>query len=182
MSEEMNITETEPVELDTDIVLRKFVDAENGNAELDIRTPAIKRMRPVVQELVFPLYIGGEMVSAEKLAEYGLSIREYTRLEVDTATYGAYYANNPDLAPRVREYKNHLDRLGLAYTSTTDDISAAIQADETLSETEKLQLAQEIKAAFDNIALNLQALGIEAASFEAWRTMAKLIRFLPNEE
>ena len=118
----------------------------------------------------------------EKLAEYGLSIREYTRLEVDTATYGAYYANNPDLAPRVREYKNHLDRLGLAYTSTTDDISAAIQADETLSETEKLQLAQEIKAAFDNIALNLQALGIEAASFEAWRPMAKLIRFLPEEE
>lgn len=174
-------TTPEAVELDTDIVKETLVDAENNNTELDIKTRFITRLRMTPLNVKVPLYVNGVLKSPETLAKLGLTIRKYTRLEVEIKLYGNYYAANPDLAPRVRKYKGYLDRLGLEYTATTDDISAAIQGDATLSETEKLQLAQEVKAEFDNIALNFEALGIEGASYEAWRTMSKLIRFLPEE-
>lgn len=170
------------IEQDTDIVNQTLVDAENNGLEIDIRTPHVIRERPVIQQLRIPLYVNGHLKTTAELAELGLTIRNYTRLEVDTATYAGYYAANPDLAKRVREYKAHLDALGLPYTATTDDITGAVKADATLTEAEKLELGQAIKAVFDNIALNLQALEIPESSFYAWSNMPKLIRFLPAEQ
>ncbi|MGF0039012.1 hypothetical protein, partial [Victivallis vadensis] len=98
MAEETDLIE----ELDTDIVKRTLVDSTAGGAELDIKTPYVIRQVPVPTRMRIPLYVAGELKSAEELAELGLTIREYTRLEVETAQYAAVYAANPTLAERVR--------------------------------------------------------------------------------
>ena len=162
------------------VVLRKLKDEKSGT-ELDIRTPFVEREIPVPTRVRIPLYADGVLISEKELAELGLSVVEYTQAQLDAMTYPGYYAANPDLAIRVRQYKQYLDGLGLSYTATTDDIDEAIAISTTIPEEEKLAVATRIKAAFDNISLNLQALGIEAASYEAWLTMPKLIRYLLEE-
>ncbi len=163
------------------VVLRKLKDGKTG-AEMDIRTPFVEREIMVPTLARIPLYADGVLLSEKELAELDLSVVEYTQAQLDAITYPAYYEANPDLAPRVRQYRKYLDDLGLAYTATTDDIDGAIAISTAIPEADKLAFATRIKAAFDNIALNLQALGIDAASYEAWLTMPKLIKYLPEEE
>lgn len=177
MSEEMeNVTEVS----DDTVVLRKLKNTGTGEF-LEIRTPFVEREISVPTRVRIPLYVNGELLSAAELADLGLEIVEFTQDELDAQTYPSYYAANPDLAIRVRQYKALLDTLGLAYDATTDDIEEAVAISVSVEESDKLALITRIKAAFDNVVLNLQAIGVEAASYEAWRAMPKLVKYLPEE-
>src|SRR5574344_331488 len=94
--------ETETLELDTDIVKQTLLQ-EDGQ-ELDIKTPVVVREIPVPTRVRVPLYVNGVLKSAAELSALGLTVKSYTRLEVETAEYTALYVANPTLAERVRQY------------------------------------------------------------------------------
>lgn len=162
----------------SEIVLQVLVD-ENGN-EMNIKTPFVVRKKMVEREVRIPLYVKGEIISDEALAELGLTVKGYTQDELDEKRYTELYTLNPDLAIRVREYKGYLDTLGLEYTAKTDDIEAAVYALDS-TEQEKQNMVLKIQTAFNNISLNLEALGIEYSAFTAWEQMPKLIKYLPEQ-
>ena len=183
MNEETTTPET-VVELDTDIVKETLVDS-TLNAEYDIKTPYVTRTVNVPQQMRIPLYVNGQLKSAEELAELGLSIRQYTRLEVETAYYADLYARDAAgdgaLQLRVRQYKSQLDQLGLPYDSAQDVVMAAIQS-APLTDAEKAALALTMKTVYDAITTNLEFYGSEQPHMDTYKMLAKLIRFLPNEE
>lgn len=174
----------EVVELDTDIVKKTIVDLENGNCDLDIRTPYIVRTVNVPTQMRIPLYVAGVLKSEEELAELGLTIREYTRLEVETAYYADLYARDAAgdgaLQLRVRQYKAQLDQLGLPYDAEQDTVMAAIQS-APLSDAEKAALALTMKTVYDAITTNLEFYGSDTPHMDTYKQLAKLIRFLPTD-
>ena len=163
---------------ENEIVLRKFRDKQTGE-EFDLKTAFIERVLPVPTPVNVPLYAGGEMIPETELEKLGLEIVGYTQEQLDTAEL---YAGNPDLAPRVRQYRDYLDNLALPYDATTDQIDAALQGREDLDAAGRLELAARIRTAFPDIVLNLEACGYMTASYEAWLQMPKLVKYLPAEE
>lgn len=176
------ITETKP-ELDTDIVRTALVDSTAGGAELDIRTPYVIREIPVTQRMRIPLYVNGRLKSSGELAELGISVREYTRLEVETAYYGDLYARDAAgdgaLQTRVRQYKNLLDSLGVPYDATQDEVMEAIQS-AAMDDAAKAALALTMKTVYDAITTNLEYLGSDCPHMDTYARLPKLIRFLPE--
>lgn len=178
MNEEIT-TQENVVELDTDIVKETLVDSTLNNAEYDIKTPYVTRTVNVPQQMRIPLYVNGQLKAAEELAELGLSIRQYTRLEVETAEYDGYYAANPTLAARVRRYAAILTAYGLAPTATSDDISDAILNNDTMSAEEKATASASLLALIHDIEINWNEV-CPGEGLTAWAAMPKLIRFLPD--
>lgn len=182
MNEETTTPET-AVELDTDIVRETLVDSTLNNAEYDIKTPYVTRTVNVPQQMRIPLYVNGKLKSTEELAALGLSIRKYTRLEVDTAYYADLYARDAAgdgaLALRVRQYKAQLDQLCLPYDSGQDVVMEAIQA-APLTDAEKAALALTMKTVYDAITTNLEFYGSTQPHMDTYKQLAKLIRFLPE--
>ena len=177
MTEEENSIMESPVELDTDIVHRTLL--ESNGSELPITTRYVVRSIPVPTRMKVPLYEGGQLIGTERLAALGLTVREYTRLEMDTKRFGEYYAQNPALAARVRQYKAILDAYGLSADAKSDQIAAAITADESLSDAEKTTSAATLLALIHDIEINWNEVSGDGLS--AWQVMPKLIRFLPVE-
>ena len=163
-----------------EIVKQVLIDSDGQ--ELDIKTPYVTRQVTFTKLMRIPLYVNGILKSAQELAKLGITLKEYTQQEVDQMTYTAWFQANPDLAVRVAQYKNYMDALNLPYSSTTDDIQAAISNDQTISTDQKLAMSLRIKLAFDNIVLNLQALDPQSSAFQAWTIMDKLIQYLPAGE
>ena len=182
MTEETTTPET-AVELDTDIVKETLIDSTLNNAEYDIKTPYVTRTVNVPQQMRIPLYVNGKLKSTEELAALGLSIRKYTRLEVDTAYYADLYARDAAgdgaLALRVRQYKAQLDQLCLPYDSGQDVVMEAIQA-APLTDAEKAALALTMKTVYDAITTNLEFYGSTQPHMDTYKQLAKLIRFLPE--
>lgn len=160
-----------------EIVKRSLIVADG--TELDILTPYVVRDVTVVQSMRIPLYVNGTLKSTEELAALGLTVKEYTQDEVDTAYYAALYASNADLVTRVRQYKGYLDELGLAYTSTMDEITAAITGSETI--VDKTAYALQVKAVYDAIVTNMEFCGSETPLVDTYNQLAKLIQYLPEE-
>ncbi len=181
MNEETTTPET-AVELDTDIVKETLVDS-TLNTEYDIKTPYVTRTVNVPQQMRIPLYVNGKLKSTEELAALGLSIRKYTRLEVDTAYYTDLYARDAAgdgaLQLRVRQYKAQLDQLCLPYDSSQDVVMEAIQA-APLTDAEKAALALTMKTVYDAITTNLEFYGSTQPHMDTYKQLAKLIRFLPE--
>ena len=181
MNEETTTPET-AVELDTDIVKETLVDS-TLNTEYDIKTPYVTRTVNVPQQMRIPLYVNGKLKSTEELAALGLSIRKYTRLEVDTAYYTDLYARDAAgdgaLQLRVRQYKAQLDQLCLPYDSGQDVVMEAIQA-APLTDAEKAALALTMKTVYDAITTNLEFYGSTQPHMDTYKQLAKLIRFLPE--
>lgn len=165
---------------ENEIVLRKFRDKQTGE-EFDLKTAFIERVIPVPMPVNVPLYVDGEMIPETELEKIGLEIVGYTQEQLDTVYYAELYAGNPDLAPRVRQYRDYLDNLALPYDATTDRIDAALQGREDLDAAGRLELAARIRTAFQDIVLNLEACGYMTASYEAWAQMPKLVKYLPAE-
>lgn len=161
-----------------EIVKRVFVDSATG-AELDIRTQWVERTIPVPTRVRIPLYAGGEIKSAEALAELGLTIREYTRGEVEAAQFAGYYAANAQLAARVRQYAALLAEYGLEPSASSDDITAAITASDK-TDAEKTAAAAGLLTLIHDIEINYNE--VSGDGFSAWAVMDKLIRYLPEEE
>lgn len=170
-------------EKDTDIVARTLVDSTLGGAELNIKTPYVTREVQVTQRQRIPLYVNGTLKSTEELAALGLTVREYTRLEVETAYYADLYARDAAgdgaLQLRVRQYKGMLDTLGLAYDTPQDAIMTAIQA-ASITDAEKATLALTMKTVYDAITTNLEYLGSDCPHMDTYEKLPKLIRFLPE--
>lgn len=170
-------------EKDTDIVARTLVDSTIGGAELNIKTPYVIREVQVTQKQRIPLYVNGTLKSTEELASLGLTVREYTRLEVETAYYADLYARDAAgdgaLQLRVRQYKGMLDTLGLAYDTPQDAIMTAIQA-ASITDAEKATLALTMKTVYDAITTNLEYLGSDCPHMDTYEKLPKLIRFLPE--
>lgn len=170
-------------EKDTDIVKRTLIDGTLDGAELDIRTPYVVREVQVTQRQRIPVYVNGKLKSAEELAELGLTVREYTRLEVEIAFYADLYerdaAGDGALQLRVRQYKGMLDTLGLAYDTPQDAIMTAIQS-ASITDAEKATLALTMKTVYDAITTNLEYLGSDCPHMDTYEKLPKLIRFLPE--
>ena len=163
-----------------EIVLRKFRDLKTGE-EFDLKTAFIERVIPVPTPVSVPLYVNGELIPEEELRKLDLEIVGYTQEQLDTVYYAELYAGNPDLIPRVRQYRDYLDDLSLPYDATTDQIDAALQAREDLDAAGRLELAARIRTAFQDIVVNLEACGCMTANYEAWLQMPKLVKYLPAE-
>lgn len=171
-------------EKDTDIVKRTLVDSTLDGAELNIKTPYVVREVQVTQRQRIPVYVNGKLKSAEELSELGLTVREYTRLEVETAFYADLYerdaAGDGALQLRVRQYKGMLDTLGLAYDTPQDAIMTAIQS-ASITDAEKATLALTMKTVYDAITTNLEYLGSDCPHMDTYEKLPKLIRFLPEQ-
>ena len=169
---------------DSDIVKQVLVENETGN-ELDISTKYVVRTVNIPTKMKISLYENGSLVSTERLAELGLSLKGYTKLEVETSEYGNLYEmdseNDGALQKRVRQYKSMLDQLGLAYDSTQDVVMAAIQS-ASMTDAEKAALALTMKTVYDAITTNLEYLGSEMPHMDTYEKLAKLIKYLPKEE
>ena len=173
--------EVETPELDTDIVKRVFVAADG--TELDIQTPWVERDVQITKRMRIPLYVNGVIKNTEELAALGLTVREYTRIEVEQAYYKDLYARDAAgdgaLAERVRQYKGMLDTLGLAYDSTQDAVMAAIQGAE-MEDKDKAALALTMKTVYDAITTNLEFYGSDSPHMDTYTMLAKLIKYLPE--
>lgn len=95
--------------------------------------------------------------------------------------YTQWYAANPDLVKRVREYAVLLNGLGLAYTATTDEIAVAINS-QIEGDSARIAMILQMKTAFDNVVLNLEYLDVTKPQYTAWEEMPNLIANLPAEE
>ena len=168
---------------DNDIVKQVFVDNETGE-EIDVTTKYVVRTINIPTKMKVPLYINGEMISAEELANIGLTLKSYTRLEVETMEYADLYARDAEgdgaLQKRVRQYKELLDTLGLPYESNQDIVMVTIQ-NAQLDDATKATLALTMKTVYDAITTNLEHLGSDAPHMDTYEKLAKLIKYLPED-
>ena len=160
------------------IAKQTLLDSTTG-AELDIETRYVVRTVPVPTRMKVPLYRNGELIPAEELAELGLTIRNYTQEEVDAQTFAGYYAANPALAARVRQYAALLQQYGLDVSATSDDINAAIMASDA-SDADKTAAAAGLLALIHDIEINFNE--VSGDGLTAWSVLDKLIRYLPSDE
>ncbi len=159
----------------TDIAKRVLITTDG--AELPIETPFVVRTVNVPTQLRIPLYVNGKLKSTEELAALGLTLKEYTRDEVDAEYYAALYARQPRLAERVRQYKAILDAYSLEASATSDEITAAIMADESKTEAEKTAAGASLLTLIHDIEINYNEAG--AMGYDAWTNLPKLIKYLP---
>lgn len=162
-----------------EIVLWKLKDTASGN-EMDIKTPFIEREIQVVQKAKVPLYVDGVIINDDQLAALNLERVGYTQDQLDTIYYAGLYSANPDLVTRVRQYKGYLDELGVGYSATMDEITAAITASELIAD--KAAYATQLKVVYDAIITNLEFCGSPTPHMDAYNELAKLIQYLPPEE
>ena len=165
-------------ENDNEIVKQTLIDSTMNGAELDINTKYVVRTIPVPTRMKVPLYENGQLISAERLAELGLTVRNYTRAEVEAVEYARYYTQNPTLAARVRQYAALLTAYGLPVTATSDQINAAIMASDQ-TDAEKTAAAAGLLTLIHDIELNWNEVSGDGLS--AWSVLDKLIKYLPEE-
>jgi len=162
----------------------EFRKINDPNVKFDYRTRTYERTIMVPKIVKAPLWdADNNRLSLEELQNIGLEILytpDPSQEELDYDMYTQMYANNPQLATRIEEYKGYLDQLSVPVTANSTQIDAAIQANETLSDTEKLELAQRISTCFHDILVNVQALGIMMTDFEIWANMEKFVYYLPS--
>ena len=162
---------------DNDIVKQTLIETGTGS-EMPITTKYVVRTIPVPTRMKIPLYENGALISAERLAELGLTIRNYTRAEVEAQEYGAYYAQNPTLAARVRQYAALLTAYNLDVTATSDQINAAIMASDQ-TDAEKTAAAAGLLTLIHDIELNWNE--VSGDGLTAWSVLDKLIKYLSEE-
>ena len=160
-----------------DIVKQTLIETGTG-AEMPITTKYVVRTIPVPTRMKIPLYENGALISAERLEELGLTIRNYTRAEIEAAEYAGYYEQNPTLASRVRQYAALLTVYNLDVTATSDQINAAIMASDH-TDAEKTAAAAGLLTLIHDIELNWNEVSGDGLS--AWSVLDKLIKYLPAQ-
>lgn len=166
------------MENENDIVKQTLIETASG-LELPITTKYVVRTIPVPTRMKIPLYENGELISAERLAELGLTVRNYTRAEVEAQEFAGYYAMNPTLAARVRQYAALLTAYGLPVTATSDQINAAIMASDQ-TDAEKTAAAAGLLTLIHDIEINWNE--VSGNGLSAWSVLDKLIAHLPSGE
>ena len=168
-----------------DIVKQTLIDSTMNGAELDINTKYVVRTIQVPTKMKIPLYRNGAIISEKELADLGLTLKSYTRLEVETKEYAELYERDAmgdgALQLRVRQYKGLLDQLSLPYDATQDLVMTAIQ-NAPIDDATKATLALTMKTVYDAITTNLEYLGSEMPHMDTYEKLSKLIKYLPKEE
>ncbi len=155
-----------------------FRNTETGE-EFDIKTKYVEREETVTVNVRKYLYQKGTRISDDDLAALGLEVYTYSDEELLEKQITGWYEANPDLETRVRQYKAYLDELGLAYSSTMDEISAAVDASETIEDATAYKL--EVKSVYDAISTNLEFIGSETPLMDTYELLSSLITYLPEE-
>lgn len=137
-------------------------------------------IRPItyVKDCKIPIYENGVLLSDTILAELGLEKVGFTQEQLDRELFTSYYELNPNLADRVRQYAALLSRYGLEPTATSDEITAAIMADETATPEEKAAVSGSLLALIHDIELNFNE--VAGNGLDAWNVLDKLIKYLPE--
>ncbi len=124
-----------------------------------------------------PIYENGELLPDVILAEMGLEKVGFTQEQIDQEIFTGYYEINPTLAERVRQYAGLLAKYGLEPTANSDEITAAILSNETISAEEKDMDSRIIPNLIHDIELNFNE--VTGNGLEAWNNLDKLLKYLP---
>lgn len=158
----------------------KYRVRETGSETfLPDNTAYVIRTIQVPKTCKIPIYENGVLHSDTVLAELGLEKVGFTQEQLDAEYYGNLYAENPNLAARVRQYVGILGKYGLEPTATSDEISAAIMADENSTPEEKAATSGSLLALIHDVELNYNE--VTGDGLEAWNVLDKLIQYLPPE-
>src|SRR5574344_891413 len=163
-------------ELDTDIVETKLIDQITGN-EITSENPYV--IRPVQINQKIPVYSRGALKSDAELASLRVTVKRITRLEKETELYRGYYSQNPNLAIRVRQYKNIVESLGIQAASTSDQISEAIKQS-SMTDSQKQEAISSVFALIHDLEINYNE--VSGNGLLAWSLIDKFIKYLPVGE
>ena len=145
---------------------------------VNVSTKYVVRTLNLPTKMRVPLYKHGVMISDEELAQLGLSVKSYTRAEVEAAQYAEYYRKNPTLAVRIRQYASLLSTYELPITATSDMINEAIMKS-SQTDAQKTAAAAGLLTLIHDIELNWNE--VSGDGLTAWSVLDKLIRYLPEQ-
>ena len=174
--------------------MKKVFRMIGSTEEIPYNTPAITVEKQVVCQVRQPLWTQeGKRLTIQELANAGVEVYVYpdqTTEYVNYKKFTALFAANPDLEPRVQEYKAFFDELGIAYNSNTDQMEAAMVAKFGDDKDQKLEFYSRMETALTNVKVNYQAaikfLGEAAAEytpaddFITWLHTPLLIQYMPS--
>lgn len=174
--------------------MKKVFRMIGSTEEIPYNTPAITVEKQVVCQVRQPLWTQeGKRLTIQELADAGVEVYVYPDQTTDYVNYTkftALFAANPDLEPRVQEYKAFFDELGIAYSSNTDQMEAAMVAKFGDDKDQKLEFYSRMETALTNVKVNYQAaiqfLGEAAAEytpaddFITWLHTPLLIQYMPS--
>lgn len=165
---------------------------------LPYNTTSVLVEKTVVVKVKQPIYdkAGNRLSVADLKNICGLEVLVTPDQTEDYIMYHKFvplFAANPDLEPRVLEYKAFFDELGISYDSNTDAMEAAIN--EKIGEANRVEYVQRMQTALTNVKVNLQAaitviqsqsenpddyIDIVGNDFETWLYTPYLFKFMPS--
>lgn len=158
----------------------KYRVREIGSEEfLPENTVHVIRTIQVPKTCKIPIYENGILLPDTVLAAMGLEKVGFTQEQLYQEFFAGLYAENPNLAARVRQYAALLSRYGLEPTATSDEITAAIMADENTTPDEKAAISGSLLALIHDIELNYNE--VTGNGLDAWNNLDKLLQYLPPE-
>lgn len=174
--------------------MKKVFRMIGSTEEISYNTPAITVEKQVVCRVRQPLWTQeGKRLTIQELANVGVEVYVYpdqTTEYVNYKKFTALFAANPDLEPRVKEYKAFFDELGIGYDSNTDQMETAMVAKFGDNKEQKLEFYSRMNAALTNVKVNYQAaiqfLGedgdayAQADDFITWLHTPLLIQYMPS--
>lgn len=174
--------------------MKKVFRMIGSTEEIPYNTTAITVERPVICKVRQPLWNKeGKRLTIQELADVGVEVYVYpdqTQEYTEYHTFTKLFTANPDLEPRVQEYKVCFDELGIGYDSNTDQMEAAILAKFGENFEQKTQFYSRMQTALTNVKVNYQAairfLGEEGADyapaddFITWYHTPLLVKYMPS--
>lgn len=173
-------------------VFRKIGSTE----EIPYNTTAVTVEKQVTCQVRQPLWTNeGTRLSIAELAAAGFEVFVYpdqTQDYINYQMFTALFTANPDLEPRVQEYKACFDELGIAYNSNTDQMEEAINSKFGDNFEKKTEFYSRMQTALTNVKVNYQAairfLGeaghdyAPADDFITWYHTPLLIQYMPSSQ
>ena len=157
---------------------------------LPYNTLSISVDRQVTLKVEQPIYDSeGHRLSIEDLARLcGLEILvtpDQTEEYIEYHKFVPLFVANPDLEPRVQEYKAFFDELEIPYNSNTDQMEEAIRS--KIPAAQQVEYVQRMQTALTNVKVNYQAalaiIGDDDGTgndFETWLHTPLLIKYMPS--
>ena len=174
--------------------MKKVFRKIGTTTEIPYSTTTIELERQVIQKVHQPLWTAeGRRLSIADLAKLGVEVYVYPDQTKEYTEYHAFtklFTANPDLEPRVKEYKAFFDELEISYDSNTDQMEAAMAAKFGDNKEQKLEFYSRMNAALTNVKVNYQAairfLGEDgsgyapADDFITWYHTPLLVKYMPS--
>ena len=168
----------------------RFIGSQD---EIDYTTKSIEVEEQVVVKVSKRVWDNeGHRLSIEELKQLGLEVYVYpdqTKEYNDYHYFTPLFTYNPDLEPRVKEYKACFDELGIAYDSNTDQMKVAMDKKFGEGTIESAEFYARMEVALTNVKVNYQAaikfMGdpeqyTPADDFITWYHTPLLIKYMPS--